>query len=367
MSSPAHHAQSNSSTLRRGWTTGACATAAMKAALTGLITGCVPDTITITLPKNKTPRFAITHHTFHHDGSVSASVIKDAGDDPDVTHHAEIVARVRPTPPGTGTTFTAGHGVGTITKAGLPLPVGEPAINPGPRAQMHTAINELHTTHHCGTDYNIEISVPTGLDLAPQTWNPRLGILGGISILGTTGVVIPYSCSAWMDSIHRGIDVAKAAGLHHVVGSVGHTSETAAMNHLKLPTEAYLDMGDFVGAVLNYLRKHPVQHLTIAGGFAKLSKLADGHLDLHSGRSQVNLAGLAKRAADLGAAPDLCTAITHANTALEALKLSQRAHIDLAASVARAAAQFAKQRLHDAPVTVHILVTDRNGTIIATA
>lgn len=371
MSSPSHDASATNPPLRRGWTTGACATAATKAAFVGLVTGTVPGAIQITLPKGKTPTFTIDCHRAGQDPGgaawVRVQVIKDAGDDPDVTHLAPIVATVRWSEPGAGVVFSAGVGVGTVTKAGLPLPVGEPAINPGPRAQMRTAIAEVAAEFGCAEDVAVELSVPTGEKLAPRTWNPRLGILGGISILGTTGVVIPYSCSAWMDSIHRGIDVALAAGLTHVVGAVGNTSEKAAMAHLGLPVEAYLDMGDFVGAVLTYLRKHPVPTVTIAGGFAKLTKLADGHLDLHSGRSQVNLPQLATWAESLGAEPDVVAAIKAANTALEVLNLCTAAGVDIAELIAQRAREVAQHRLGEVPVTVRVLVTNRTGEILAEA
>lgn len=159
------------------------------------------------------------------------------------------------------------------------------------------------------------MSVDHGEEIARSTWNPRLGILGGLSILGTTGVVVPYSCSAWIDSIRRGVDVARAAGHTHVAGCTGSTSEKTVVAEYGLPEIALLDMGDFAGAVLKYVRRHPVDRLTICGGFAKLSKLAAGHLDLHSARSQVDkpfLAGLARRG---GADEALAAEVATANTA----------------------------------------------------
>jgi hypothetical protein len=235
--------------LRRGWTTGACATAATLAAYNGLLTGEFPDPVTITLPKGQTPSFALTRCHLG-DGDASAAVTKDAGDDPDVTHGAVITSTVRPGTPGTGVRFVAGPGVGTVTKPGLPLPVGEPAINPVPRRLMTEAIAQVAAAHRGGGDVVVEISVDDGAQIARHTWNPRLGILGGISILGTTGVVVPYSCSAWIDSIRRGIDVARAAGHQHVAGCTGSTSEATVRRLYGLPDDALLDMGDFVGAVL---------------------------------------------------------------------------------------------------------------------
>lgn len=339
--------------LRRGWTTGACATAAAKAACTALLTGEFPDPVRILLPKGHTPSFALTQTSLTPD-SAMAAVVKDAGDDPDVTHGATIRATVRHGTPGSGVTFLAGPGVGTVTKPGLPLPVGEPAINPVPRQLIRAAIDEAG-----GTDISVEISVDDGAELATHTWNPRLGILGGLSILGTTGVVIPYSCSAWIDSIRRGVDVARAAGHRHVAACTGSTSEKTVAALYGLPEDALLDMGDFAGAALKYLRRHPVDRLTIAGGFAKLSKLADGHLDLHSGRSQVNLDRLAERAG----LPHLATA----NTAMEALQLAQAAGVPLADRVAAAARAEAIAVLAGAPVEVDVLVIDRAGRLAGRA
>ena len=177
------------------------------------------------------------------EGWAQAGIIKDAGDDPDVTHGCTVIATVRMT--GKGVTFKAGTGVGTVTKAGLPIAVGEPAINPIPREMMRKVIEEQG-----GGDVEIEISIPDGEALAQKTWNPRLGIIGGLSILGTTGIVHPFSCAAWIASIHRGVDVARAMGLTHIAGCTGSTSEDAVRAHFNLPLEAMMDMGDFAGGLV---------------------------------------------------------------------------------------------------------------------
>ncbi|HWG98113.1 MAG TPA: cobalt-precorrin-5B (C(1))-methyltransferase, partial [Pilimelia sp.] len=337
--------------LRYGWTTGACATAATAAAYTALLTGEFPDPVSIVLPKGRRPAFALARHELA-DGSATAGVVKDAGDDPDVTHGALILATVRPGPPGGGVIFRAGPGVGTVTKPGLPLAVGEPAINPVPRRLMREAVAEVAARHGGTGDVLVEISVPGGQELAGRTWNPRLGILGGLSILGTTGVVVPYSCAAWIDSIRRGVDVARAAGRQHVAGSTGSTSERVVQRLYGLPEDALLDMGDFAGAVLKYLRRHPVPRLTIAGGIGKLAKLAAGHLDLHSGRSQVDFAGLAALVASAGADAALADRVRGANTALDALQICQRAGFPLGDLVAAGARRTAEGVLRGAPVAV---------------
>jgi cobalt-precorrin-5B (C1)-methyltransferase len=352
--------------LRYGWTTGACATAATTAAYTALLTGTFPDPVRIELPKGQRPTFALDR-TALRDGAATAGVVKDAGDDPDVTHGALVLATVRAAPPGAGVRFRAGPGVGTVTKPGLPLEVGEPAINPVPRRMMRAAVAEVAATHGGTGDVELELSVVEGAELATHTWNPRLGILGGLSILGTTGVVVPYSCSAWIDSIRRGVDVARAAGHRHVAACTGSTSETTARTLYALPDDALLDMGDFAGAVLKYLRRHPVPRLTIAGGIGKLSKLGDGHLDLHSGRSQVDLAALADAVRAAGAGSGTVAEVRGSNTALDALRRCQARGFDLGGLVAARAVAAAADVLRGAPVSTDVVVIDRAGVIVGRA
>jgi len=353
-------------TLRYGWTTGACATAATTAAYTALLTGAFPDPVEIVLPKGQRPSFALAVEKLTGQ-SATAGVVKDAGDDPDVTHGALVRATVTAAPAGSGVLFRAGSGVGTVTKPGLPLAVGEPAINPVPRRMMREAVAEVAARHGGAGDAVVEISVDNGEALAQKTWNPRLGILGGLSILGTTGIVVPYSCSAWIDSIRRGIDVARAAGRQHVAGCTGSTSERVAAELYGLPEDALLDMGDFAGAVLKYLRRHPVARLTIAGGIGKLSKLAEGHLDLHSGRSQVDPAALAETVRAAGGDAGLVARVAAANTALEALGHCQAAGLPLGDLIAEKARRTAIEVLREAPVAVDVVVIDRAGTVVGRA
>ncbi|MCH8612707.1 cobalt-precorrin-5B (C(1))-methyltransferase [Arsenicicoccus dermatophilus] len=356
--------------LRPGWTTGACATAATAAAYAALRHGEFPDPVTITLPKGQTPAFALTAHD-RGDGWAQAAVTKDAGDDPDVTHCAVVRSRVRAGEPGSGVTFVGGHGVGRVTLPGLPLAVGEPAINPVPRQMMRDALRRVDEVPEGAADPDVvvEISVDQGVEMARHTWNPRIGILDGLSILGTTGVVVPYSCSAWIDSIRRGIDVSEALGLEHVAGCTGSTSERVVSELYDLPTPALLDMGDFVGAVLKYLKHHPRPRLTICGGFAKISKLANGHLDLHSGRSQVDKTHLASLAAAAGAGahPGLVDRLLQVNTGLEALTLCQEAGVPLGNAVAHAAREVALRVVDEAPVAIEVICIDRSGTIVGKA
>jgi cobalt-precorrin-5B (C1)-methyltransferase len=358
-------AQLEHSGLRPGWTTGACATAAATAAYTALLTGDFPDPVSITLPRGHTPAFALAVEELAEDRtSAMAGIVKDAGDDPDVTHLALIRVTARPLPPGAGVVFTAGPGVGTVTKVGLPLDVGEPAINPVPRQLIREHLALTAQRHGGSGDVEITVSVDNGEEIARFTWNGRLGILGGLSILGTTGIVVPYSCSAWIDSIRRGVDVARAAGRTHLAGCTGSTSERTVTAEYGLPQEALLDMGDFAGAVLKYVRRHPVDRLTICGGFAKLSKLAAGHLDLHSGRSQVDKGFLAALARQGGADAELVDAVAGSETGLAALRLCEEGNIPLGDLVAVAARDQAREVLRGAPVAIDVICVDRAGTVV---
>ena len=360
-----HDPEKTGKPLRRGWTTGACAAAAAKAAYHALLTGDFPDPVRITLPKGQTPEFALAERSWG-EGYASAAIIKDAGDDPDVTHGATIRAEVRPGEAGAGITFRAGPGVGVVTRPGLPLDVGEPAINPAPRALIAQEITDIATQMGAAADADVTISVDDGERLAAKTWNPRLGIIGGISILGTTGIVIPYSCSAWIHSIHQGVDVARAAGLDHVAACTGSTSERTVRRMYGLPEYACIDMGDFAGGVIKYLRRHPIARVTFAGGFGKLSKLADGHRDLHSKRSQVDFSGLAKRAEACGATPEVIRGIERAGSAGEALQIAQRAGTPLADAIARDA-QSVIQNQSGGVFAVEVVVADRKGRVVGRA
>ncbi len=329
--------------LRRGWTTGACAAAAAKAAYAGLTTGVFPDPVDIPLPRGGRVAFALAEARVI-EGQGYAAIVKDAGDDPDVTHGALVQVWVATG--GDGVAFRAGPGVGMVTRPGLPVPVGEPAINPVPRAMITAALREAG-----GTDCVVTIGVEGGAALAERTLNGRLGIVGGLSILGTTGIVIPYSCAAWIDTIHRGVDVARAMGIAHVAGSTGSTSEAAVARLHDLPDVALLEMGDFAGGMLKYLRTHPVPRVTIAGGVAKMTKLAQGRLDLHSKRGSADMVALAEWAGD--------ARVAAANTVAEAFALCPA----LGDRVAAAAWQTAAAVLQGSGTALEIVVFDRDGDL----
>ncbi len=355
-------AQLESSQLRPGWTTGACACAAATSAFVALETGEFPDPVGIVLPGGREAAFALTQWRLW-PGRAMAAVTKDAGDDPDVTHGAVVRVVVEPGEPGEGVRFAGGEGVGTVTLPGLPLPVGEPAINPKPREYITANITAAAERLGVAPDVRVTVSIDDGARIAEKTWNSRIGVLGGLSVLGTTGVVVPYSCSAWIASIHRGIDVAIASGATHAAACTGSTSERVAEE--LYPGIELLDMGDFAGAVLKYLRKHPLPRLTIVGGVAKLSKLAAGYLDLHSHRTRIQPGHLRQLVEGAGASPELADAIGEVATVAHAVTLAGEAGIDLSQLIADSARDEALAVLGGAPVEVEIVVIDRAGKILA--
>ncbi|MBI5165122.1 MAG: cobalt-precorrin-5B (C(1))-methyltransferase, partial [Magnetospirillum sp.] len=306
--------------------------------------------------------FALAHRARRGDDA-TAGVIKDAGDDPDVTHGALILATVQAGAPDSGILFRAGEGVGTVTLPGLPLGVGEPAINPGPRAQIADNLSDAAADLGVAVDCVVTVAVSDGAALAEKTLNARLGILGGLSILGTNGVVVPYSCSAWVHAIHYGADVAAALGLCHLGAATGKTSEAALRRLVDLPDQAILDMGDSAGALLKYLRRKPPRRLTLAGGFAKMAKLAAGAMDLHSGASRVDVSFLAGLLDELGAPPDRVAAAATAHSAAAVLALA--GDLPLGDLVAARARTVALAMLGEVAVTV--LAVDRAGRVVGRA
>jgi cobalt-precorrin-5B (C1)-methyltransferase len=300
--------------LREGFTTGACATAATKAALTALITGESQTESTIYLPIK---RFA----TFHIESCeiteqmATASTIKDAGDDPDATHGALIVSTVswleEP-----GIILDGGIGVGRVTKEGLPIPVGEAAINPVPRKMIRETAEGVLKEYGIKKGIKIVISVPDGEEIAKKTLNGRLGILGGISILGTRGIVVPFSTAAYKASIIQAISVARASGCEHIVITTGGRSEKCAMKQFPdLPEEAFVEMGDFVGFTLKQCKKQGVKRVSMVGMMGKFSKVAMGVMMVHSRGSSVDFNFLADIASSAGADAALIEEIKNANTA----------------------------------------------------
>ncbi|UFJ41476.1 cobalt-precorrin-5B (C(1))-methyltransferase [Brevibacillus humidisoli] len=300
--------------LRHGYTTGACATAASKAALLALITGEAPQEVTIPLPIGQEVTFSLEKCGFEA-GKAYAAVIKDGGDDPDATHGALIESTVSWSE-ANEIELDGGIGVGRVTKPGLPVPVGEAAINPVPRKMIREAVQSVLSQFGIDRGVRVVISVPDGEEIAKKTLNGRLGILGGISILGTRGIVVPFSTSAYKASIAQAVNVAREAGCRHVVLSTGGKSEKTAMElYPDLPEEAFVEMGDFVGFSLKQCKQKQIEQVTLVGMMGKFSKVAQGVMMVHSKSAPVDFDFLARVAEEAGASDELLAEIRGANTA----------------------------------------------------
>eukprot|EP00914_Ancora_sagittata_P000003 GHVO01000006.1.p1 GENE.GHVO01000006.1~~GHVO01000006.1.p1 ORF type:complete len:386 (+),score=18.15 GHVO01000006.1:796-1953(+) len=310
------------SQMRHGYTTGACATAMTKAALHALVTGEVPKDVTIHLPVGQDATFKVASYVVK-DNEVMCETIKDAGDDPDATHKARIQSTVRFVEK-LGVYLDGGIGVGRVTKPGLPVAVGEAAINPVPRKMILGVVDEMVAQFQLELGIEVIISVPDGEEIAKKTLNGRLGIIGGISILGTRGTVVPFSSSAYMASIVQAISVAKEAGCDHLVITTGGRSEKYAMKQYPdLPEEAFIEMGDFVGFTLKHIARKAIPHVSLVGMMGKFSKVAQGVMMVHSKSAPVSLTFLAEMAKKSGATKEQIAEILHANTASQAGELMQ--------------------------------------------
>jgi cobalt-precorrin-5B (C1)-methyltransferase len=308
---------------REGFTTGACAAAAAKAAVRLLIEPGPLDSIETTLPNGKTHTFLLEQCERAGDRAI-ASVVKDGGDDPDCTHGAEIVAEVTWTSD-RGIELRGGEGVAVVTKPGLGLDVGAPAINPVPRRNIREMVQEELARARAPENRGVVVtlSVPGGEEMAKQTINARLGLLGGISILGTTGIVKPYSTAAYKASVVQAIDVAARRGERCVVLTTGGKSESYAMRlYPRLPEEAFIQVGDFVGIGVRHAARRKMERAIIVGMIGKLSKMADGRTMTHAAGSEVNMALLAQIAEGAGAPASLVERIRAANTARHVLELT---------------------------------------------
>lgn len=375
--------------LKYGYTTGACAAAAAKAAARMLRDRQLVEEVEITLPIGETVRFSLHGQKIEEHGA-SCYVVKDAGDDPDVTNGAEIHATVTLTPPlsrrerGPCVVIEGGTGIGRMTKPGLAVRVGEWAINPVPRRMIEEAVLEVFPPHSSPITLHVTISIPDGEERAKKTLNARLGIVGGLSILGTTGIVKPISAKAWTDTVDAAIDVALACGCGTVVLSTGRTSELVAQYFFgtgdrtqvglkgpgtgkSLQEEAFVMMGDHVGYALRSCARKGVKQVVLAGQFAKLLKIACGHEQTHVSSSELDLRMLLEWCAvpnpqslvplgPLGSSPP-----PSANTAREVLEVSGNDPL-LIAMVCGKARQFAQGV---APGTeIHVLLAGYHGEVL---
>jgi cobalt-precorrin-5B (C1)-methyltransferase len=312
--------------LRYGYTTGACAAAAVKGASQMLRDQVLIDAVELNLPNGETARFQLQGCALH-ENTASCYVVKDAGDDPDITNGAEIHAtaqvdfftRHR-------TIIKGGTGIGKVTKPGLAVAVGEWAINPVPRRMIQEVVKEVFAVRCVPATLTFTISIPNGEELAKKTLNERLGIIGGLSILGTTGIVKPISTKAWTDTVDASIDVALACGSRTVVLSTGRSSELAAQRQCatknELGEEAFVMMGDHFGYSIKSCARKGVQRVIVAGQFAKLVKIACGHLQTHVSSSELDLATVAGWLKETPKTAHLERLAREANTARHLLEAS---------------------------------------------
>jgi cobalt-precorrin-5B (C1)-methyltransferase len=303
--------------LRSGYTTGTCAAGATKAAILTLLTGRVVKTIEVSLPKGRNANLSIAYTRINEDSSVTASVTKDAGDDPDVTHNAEICSTVFLLPLKGQVDIDGGLGVGRVTKPGLGLDLGKAAINPVPMSMIRQAINEVAFNHLESRGIKVVISVPRGEDIALKTDNPRLGIVGGISILGTTGIVLPYSTASFAAAIRQCLDVSAAMRTDTVVLTTGGRSEDFSKTLLgnTFPDHAFIQIGDFIGYSIRQCVNKKIRKAIVAGFIGKLTKMAMGVKQTHVKGSHVNMEFMAKIASTCSSSAMLVREIREANTA----------------------------------------------------
>jgi cobalt-precorrin-5B (C1)-methyltransferase len=379
--------------LRSGYTTGACAAAAAKGAALMLVNQAPVSEVSIDLPAGEKATFKLHGQSFS-GHEASCFVVKDAGDDPDITNGAELHSRVTlvpfdssagslhrsaqgtdrrlsgveaPQPPfqkeGSTVIIEGGIGIGKVTKPGLAVPPGEWAINPVPRRMIEQAVGSvLSESNIHNSKFKIVISIPDGEERAKKTLNARLGIIGGLSILGTTGIVRPISAKAWTDTIDAALDVARACGCETVVLSTGRSSEMAAQRHLPhLSEEAFIMMGDHVAYALRACASRGFMQPAIACQFAKLLKIACGHENTHAAASDLDLEVLRGWAETAHVSPENIAIISHANTAREIAVATgfDKALMELVSDRARQAAA-----VHAPGIQAHPLLCGYDGTVV---
>lgn len=362
--------------MRTGYTTGSSAAAAARAATVALLTGTWPEQVTITLPIGETATLTPVENRLDAEAAFCC-IVKDGGDDPDVTHGALICAQVRHTST-PGIALEGGEGVGRVTLPGLGLPVGEAAINPVPREQIRANVTDaVRDLYPDDPDYleryglDIVISVPNGAEIARKTLNPRLGIVGGISILGTTGKVFPYSTAAWRESVVKAVELAAYNSRDRVVLATGARSERYAMQLFPdLPEVAFVEMSIFTGAALKTCIAQGVRAVTFVAMISRIIKTARGQMVTHVAGSPVEFDFLAQICREVGAPDDLVDAVARANTARHVLELCQERDymtpvqrlVDLALEQCM---QFVKQ--NDGAVELDVILVGFDGAVLATA
>lgn len=354
------------SSLRTGFTTGTCAAATTKAALSMLINGKKLSNVSVSLPKGKQMTVNISWSKYDNDKSVTAAVIKDGGDDPDVTNGAEICAKVSFLDTADKIIIDGGKGVGRVTKPGLGLEIGKAAINPTPLKMINQAIDEVlgELKHRYGV--SVIISVPKGEEIAKKTDNPRLGIIGGISILGTTGIVIPYSTASFAASIRQSIDVSRAMGSDSVILTTGGRSEDFARSIYgnSIADHAYIQIGDFIGFAIKQCAVKKIKKAYVVGFIGKLTKMAMGIKQTHVKGSHVDMNFLAELASRCGADSEVVNKIMLANTARHAGELVDEFGLALFYDMLCEEVHRHLSKYSESQLQIKIILLDFEGKII---
>jgi cobalt-precorrin-5B (C1)-methyltransferase len=352
--------------LRTGYTTGTCAAAATKAALSTLVNGEKLARVNVSLPKDKNIIIDIAWIKYENENSVTAAVIKDAGDDPDVTNGAEICVTVSFLATVNKIIIDGGIGVGRVTKPGLGLEIGKAAINPTPLKMIKQAIDEIIGQQNNRYGLSVTISVPKGEEISKRTDNPRLGIIGGISILGTTGIVIPYSTASFAASIRQSIDVSKAMGSDSVILTTGGRSEDFARGIFgnSIADHAYIQIGDFIGFSIKQCAIKKIKKAYVIGFIGKLTKMAMGVKQTHVKGSHVDMNFLADLASRCGAGNEHIKKIKLANTARHVGELVEQFGINIFYDVLCEEVYKHLSKYSPSELQIKIILLDFNGMII---
>jgi cobalt-precorrin-5B (C1)-methyltransferase len=350
--------------LRTGYTTGSSATAAAKAGLLSIINQKKTDNIDIKLPKGNSIEILVHSCDFNSDNA-RCSVIKDGGDDPDVTHGAEIIVELSFTEKVNEIEIDGGEGVGIVTKPGLGLEINKPAINPTPKKMINENLREIGEKILEKKGIRVVISVPKGKELGPKTDNPRIGIKNGISILGTSGIVIPFSTASYAASIRQNLDVAIAMGNDTVVLTTGGRSEDFAKKIVDLPEHCFVQMGDFSGYTIQQCSRKNIKRAYVVGFIGKLAKMAAGVKQTHVKGSKVDMNFLADLAKKSNANETIIENIKKANTARHVSEIIQENNVggffDLIVNET-----YMHMRKHsEEKVPIDVILFDFDGNILA--
>ena len=350
--------------LRTGYTTGSSATAAAKAALTSILHQKKIEEIEIILPKGTLLKIPVNSCEFE-SNDAKCSVIKDGGDDPDVTHGAEIIVELSFTEKKNVVEIDGGEGVGIVTKPGLGLEINKPAINPVPKKMIEQNLREIGEKILAEKGIKVVISVPKGRELGPKTDNPRIGIQNGISILGTSGIVIPFSTASYAASIRQNLDVSLAMGNDVVVLTTGGRSEDFAKKIVELPEHCFVQMGDFSGYTIQQCAKKSIKKAYVVGFIGKLAKMAAGVKQTHVKGSKVDMNFLADLARKSNAQEEIVDEIKKANTARHVSEIIQKNNINGFFELICSETYRHLRKYSEEKVPIDVILFDFEGNILA--